>query len=133
MTSHPSSRAPTADASWSTEVGRESARACEGGARTATVLRNGCSELGQARHRYQHQRWDGMALFSKNHRDQLPQTFVPEAPPNVGQDDLRDATSLMDQWDRSLGNSDATWDCIEQVARRGGFKGSQAALFEVMD
>jgi hypothetical protein len=37
----------------------------------------------------------------------------------------------MDAWDASLGNSDRTWDCLEAIARRGGFKGSRASLMEI--
>ena len=47
--------------------------------------------------------------------------------------DLADAARLMDRWDAAPGNSDATWSCIEAIARRGGFRGAEATLMEVMD
>lgn len=73
-----------------------------------------------------------MGLFDRKSKP-LPKSFPPEMPPSLSEADLADASRLMDQWDASLGNSDATWNCIEAIARRGGFKGSQAALMEVMD
>jgi hypothetical protein len=73
-----------------------------------------------------------MALFGKKEKS-LPKAFQPEMPPSLSDADLAEASRLMDQWDASVGNSNATWNCIELIARRGGFKGSQAALMEVMD
>jgi hypothetical protein len=73
-----------------------------------------------------------MGLFDKKSKP-LPKSFPPETPPSLSETDLADASRLMDQWDASLGNSDATWNCIEAVAGRGGFKGSEAALMEIMD
>jgi hypothetical protein len=73
-----------------------------------------------------------MGLFDKKTKP-LPKGAQPEMPPSLSEADLADASRLMDQWDASLGNSDATWNCIEVIARRGGFNGSQAALMEVMD
>jgi hypothetical protein len=73
-----------------------------------------------------------MALFGKKNKS-LPKNFEPEMPPSLSAADLADASRLMDQWDASMGNSNATWSCIEAIARRGGFKGSQASLMEVMD
>jgi len=73
-----------------------------------------------------------MALFG-NRDKPLSKCFEPEMPPSLSAADLADASRLMDHWDASMGNSDAVWDCIEAIARRGGFKGSQATLMEVMD
>jgi hypothetical protein len=73
-----------------------------------------------------------MGLFSRKSTP-LPPSYTPEAPPSVSPADLADASALMDSWDRCMGNSDAMWDCIEMIARRGGFKGPEAALREVMD
>ncbi|MHB1432655.1 MAG: hypothetical protein ACYCVZ_11135 [Streptosporangiaceae bacterium] len=39
----------------------------------------------------------------------------------------------MDLWDASLGSSDAVWNCIESIARQGGFRGGEATLREVVD
>jgi hypothetical protein len=72
-----------------------------------------------------------MALFKKD--KPLPKTFEPETPPSLSEADLADASRLIDQLNSSLGNSDAVWNCMELIARRGGFKGSDAALMEVMD
>lgn len=72
-----------------------------------------------------------MALFSRRPTAQPAATS--EAPPVVSVQDLADAQALMNQWDASLGNSDATWAVIEMIARKGGFQGSQAALMEVMN
>jgi len=72
-----------------------------------------------------------MGLFKK---DKLrPSTFPPETPPHLSNADLVDAAGLMDRWDACLGKSDAMWDCLERIARRGGFRGPQATLMEVMD
>jgi len=72
-----------------------------------------------------------VGLFgSKNKGTEAP---VPEPIPVLGSSDLDDAAEIMARWDASLGNSDATWDCLEVIARRGGFQGPQAALFEIMD
>jgi hypothetical protein len=56
-----------------------------------------------------------------------------ELPPNVSTADLADVRALVDQWDSSLGNSDATWATIEMIARRGGFQGAEAALREIVN
>ena len=73
-----------------------------------------------------------MPFFGKRGKP-LPKSFAPEMPPSLSEADLADASRLMDQWEASLGNSDTTWNCIEAIARRGGFKGPQATLMEVMD
>jgi hypothetical protein len=73
-----------------------------------------------------------VGLFSKKDKP-LSKSFVPETPPSLSDADLAEAAQLMNQWDASLGNSDATWNCLEAIARRGGFKGAQASLMEVMD
>jgi hypothetical protein len=73
-----------------------------------------------------------MGLFGRR-EEPSPRTYQPEMPPSLSDADLADASRMMDRWDASLGNSDATWDCIEAIARRGGFKGPEATLMEVMD
>jgi hypothetical protein len=73
-----------------------------------------------------------MGLFSRK-TTSLPASYTPETPPSIGPAELSDASSLMDRWDAVMGNSDATWDCLEMIARRGGFQGAHAALMEVMD
>jgi len=73
-----------------------------------------------------------MPLFGKKEKS-LPKTSAPETPPPLSEADLADASRLMDQWDSSIGNSDAVWNCIEAIARRGGFRGSEAMMKEVMD
>lgn len=45
--------------------------------------------------------------------------------------DLAAASRVLDQWDRSLGNSDATWDTLEAVARLGGWVGETELITEV--
>ena len=40
-----------------------------------------------------------------------------EAPP-IGAAELAEATALMDRWDVALGNSDAMFTCMAQIARR---------------
>jgi hypothetical protein len=72
-----------------------------------------------------------MALFGRGKPASKPP--VREAPPSLSRTDLADAARLMDRWDSSLGNSDATWDCLEAIGRRGGFRGDQATLMEIMD
>jgi len=59
--------------------------------------------------------------------------YAPELPPSLSDADLTGASALMDRWDRSLGNNDAVWACLETIARSGGFRGAEAALREVMD
>ncbi len=70
-----------------------------------------------------------MPLFGK--RKAEPQ-YVPEPPPQLGPADLADASRLMDTWDASLGNSNATWECIEMIARRGGFRGDVQTMQEIV-
>jgi hypothetical protein len=53
-------------------------------------------------------------------------------PPQVCVADLDDAERLMDRWDACLGDSDAMWDCLESIARRGGFRGPHASVVEIM-
>lgn len=73
-----------------------------------------------------------MARFGRkrNSSGDVPQA---EPPPEVSEADLGDASRLMDLWDASLGNSDAVWNCIESIARRGGFQGGEATLREIVD
>ncbi len=73
-----------------------------------------------------------MPWFGKKDK-RLPKHFEPEMPPSLSEADLADASRVMDQWDASMGNSDATWSCIEEIARRGGFRGAQAAIMEIVD
>ncbi len=56
-----------------------------------------------------------------------------EPPPEVSEADLAAASRLMDRWDASLGDSDAVWNCIESIARQGGFQGGEATLREIVD
>ena len=70
-----------------------------------------------------------MPLFGKKNTPPSAK-FQPEMPPSLSDADLAAASRLMDQWDASLGNSDATWNCIEAIAKRGGFGGAVAALTE---
>jgi len=72
-----------------------------------------------------------MGLFKKDKPQ--PRSSQPEMPPRLSDADLADAERLMDRWDAGLGTSDATWDCLELIARRGGFHGPQATLMEIMD
>lgn len=41
-----------------------------------------------------------------------------EAPP-IGAAELAEATALMDRWDAALGDSEAMYACLAQIARRG--------------
>jgi hypothetical protein len=71
-----------------------------------------------------------VGLFGR--KDERPPTsYEPEMPPSLSDADLADAARLMDQWDASLGNSDATWNCVEMIARRGGFKGVRETATEI--
>lgn len=72
-----------------------------------------------------------MGLFSK--KTAAPKTLPPEPPPTISDSDLADAERIMDRWDASMGNSNAMWDCLEAIGRRGGFRGAEANLMEVMD
>lgn len=47
--------------------------------------------------------------------------------PSIGAADLAEATALMDGWDAALGNSDAMWDCMAQIAHRGPWEWWAAA------
>ncbi len=55
---------------------------------------------------------------------------APELPPTLSFTDLSAAAKLMDRWDAALGNSDATWACVDAVAKLGGFRGLEALLGE---
>jgi hypothetical protein len=71
-----------------------------------------------------------VGLFSKRNE---PKILPPEPLPVISDSDLADAKRIMDQWDASMGNSDAMWNCMEIIGRRGGYKGDQATLMETMD
>lgn len=72
-----------------------------------------------------------MALFSKG---QNPPTILPPEPlPVISDTDLADAERLMDRWDASLGDSDAMWNCLEAIGRRGGYGGAESMLRESMN
>ena len=45
--------------------------------------------------------------------------------PDVNAADLEDAADIMSQWDAAIGNSAATWSCLETIAKRGGLDTSQ--------
>jgi hypothetical protein len=71
-----------------------------------------------------------MGLFSKKNE---PKVLPPEPTPIISDSDLADAKQIMDQWDGSMGNSDAMWNCLEIIGRRGGYKGGQATMLESMN
>lgn len=73
-----------------------------------------------------------MGLFGKKVNIE-PVPVAPPPPPAISDADLTDASRIMDQWDASLGNSDAIWDCLEVIARRGGFKGQEALMRESVE
>ncbi len=50
-----------------------------------------------------------MALFGRRNKS-IPRNPAPEMPPSLTEADLAGASQLMDRWDASMGNSDATWD-----------------------
>lgn len=52
----------------------------------------------------------------------------PPPTPSIPASDLVAAEKMMDRWDASLGNNDATWDCLDAIARLGGFRGPKWAL-----
>lgn len=69
-----------------------------------------------------------MGLFSKRNE---PKVLPPPEPLLViSESDLADAERIMNQWDASMGNSNAVWDCLEIIGRRGGYRGGQATLIE---
>lgn len=72
-----------------------------------------------------------MGLFKKDKPQ--PRGSRPELPPLLSDADLVAATTVMDRWDASLGNNDAMWNCLEAIARQGGFNGPQATFMEVAD
>lgn len=69
-----------------------------------------------------------MALFGKKTSPAPPPP--PEALPTVSEADLARASELMDQWDAAMGNSDAIYNCLEAIARLGGWKGEDATMME---
>ena len=68
-----------------------------------------------------------MGLFSKKNE---PKIVPPEPLPIISESGLAEAKQIMDQWDASIGNSNAMWDTLITIGRRGGYKGAQATLFE---
>lgn len=72
-----------------------------------------------------------MGLFSKKQPE--PKVVAPEPLPVISDNDLAEATRIMDQWDANLDHSDAMWNTLIVVGRRGGYKGGDATLFEMMD
>jgi hypothetical protein len=73
-----------------------------------------------------------MPLFGRK-KIPPPKSIAADSPAAPSEADLADAARLMDRWDAALGNSNAIWSCIEAIARRGGFRGAEATLMEVMD
>src|SRR5690349_3450522 len=77
-------------------------------------------------------RRDGVALFGKI-KSSAPPVLAQGSPLTVSEGDLARASQLMEQWDAALGNSDAVYDCLEAIARQGGWKGEAATTIEAMD
>jgi hypothetical protein len=48
-----------------------------------------------------------VGLFTKK-SNPLPPSYAPELPPSLSNADLAAASALMDRWDHSMGNNDAT-------------------------
>lgn len=69
-----------------------------------------------------------MGLFSNKSQ---AQRGYGELPITIGSAELEDAAALIEQFERSLGNSDATWDALEAIARRGGFVSAERVLTEI--
>jgi hypothetical protein len=65
-----------------------------------------------------------MGLFKKKEPVAPPLPPVPV----ISDSDLIHAERLMDQWDASMGRSDAMWNCLEAIGQRGGYQGMQAVL-----
>lgn len=65
-----------------------------------------------------------MGIFNRRSRQEPPKRPASPAPPPwepvVGEVGRRDAGALLDRWDAALGSSDAVWDVLEAMGRRGG-------------
>lgn len=66
-----------------------------------------------------------MAIFNRRPPKETPRRPAPSVPlpwePIVGDAGRRDAGALLDQWDAALGSSsDAVWDALDAMGRRGG-------------
>lgn len=72
-----------------------------------------------------------MGLFSK--KQNAPTVLPPEPLPVISDTDLADAERIMNRWDASMGNSDAMWDCLEAIGRRGGYRGAEGMLHESLN
>jgi hypothetical protein len=70
-----------------------------------------------------------MSLFDRKSKGAAT-AGAPELPPTLSFTDLSAASKLMDRWDAAMGNNDATWACIDAVAKLGGFRGLEALLGE---
>lgn len=71
-----------------------------------------------------------MGLFGK--KTSTPPPPVVEPPPEVASSDLTRASQLMDRWDAAMGNSDAIYDCLEAIARQGGWRGEDETMTEAV-
>lgn len=65
-----------------------------------------------------------MGLFSKKPKE--PLAPPPVAP--ISDADLVEASRIMDRWDQAMGTSDAIWDCLEVIGRRGGYAGDRSIM-----
>lgn len=55
-----------------------------------------------------------------------------EPPITIGSAELVNAAALIEQFERSLGNSNATWAALDAIARRGGFVSIERMLTEIV-
>jgi hypothetical protein len=68
-----------------------------------------------------------MSLFGQK-SDDTRGAVAPELSPTLSAADLTAASQLMDRWDAASGDNDAMWDCMEAIARLGGFRSAEATL-----
>lgn len=74
-----------------------------------------------------------VGFFSKKSDPMSQPTVATTEPlPTVSPADLAAGAQLMDRFDVALGNSDATYACLEQIAYRGGWKGEHGMMMEAV-
>jgi hypothetical protein len=70
-----------------------------------------------------------MALFGrKTPPPPSSKPRIPDRPPIVTAQDIKNAQTLVDEWDVSLGTNARIWACLERIGKAGGYPGANALL-----
>lgn len=70
-----------------------------------------------------------MGMFIRKKPEPAAPPPVPQ--PSVSGSDLDSAEQVLDRWDRSMGDNNRMWDCLEFFARQGGYRGPEWVISEL--